>query len=124
MKMDKLPPECGAGARPTEVLQQFVGVFASRGMLNKTVRIKHRSRSYRISCSDRQFMAYRINDSCSSSHGVPGWGVCIVDHNQIIEDRAMSAFPSSEPSAGDWLLCIANGDFEVIAHASGEHDEG
>ena len=97
-----------------DVLQKFVGVFASKGWLNQTLRIKHHDRRYRICCSEREFFAYRINDHCGVSPGFPGWPVCIVTHDQIIEDSDMSAFASTEPSAHDWLRCIAEGDFELI----------
>lgn len=100
--------------RPAEVLQKFVGVFANKGWLNQTIRIKHRDRRYRILCSEGTFIAYRINDNCGISPGIPGWAVCIVDHDQIIEDSTMSACASTEPGAHDWLRCIANGDFEAI----------
>jgi hypothetical protein len=40
--------------------------------------------------------------------------VCIITVDQIIDDSEMSRFPSTEPSACDWLRCINDGDFEVI----------
>jgi len=100
--------------RPTDVLQKFVGIFESKGWLNQTLRIKHRDRRYRICCTEREFLAYRINDHCSVLPGFPGWSVCIVTHDQIVEDSDMSAFSSSEPNAHEWLRCIAEEDFELI----------
>ncbi len=104
------PPE----KNPMDVLQKLAGVFANKGWLNQTLRIKHHDRRYRICCSEREFFAYRINDYCSVLPGFAGWPVCIVTHNQIIEDSDMSAFASTEPPAHDWLRCIAEGDFELI----------
>jgi hypothetical protein len=100
--------------RPTDVLQRFVGIFEEKGWLNQTLRIKHRDRKYRICCTESEFLAYRINDHCSVLPGFPGWSVCIVTHDQIVEDSDMSAFSSSEPSTHEWLRCIAEGDFELI----------
>ena len=100
--------------RPTDVLQKFVGIFESKGWLNQTLRIKHHDRRYRICCTNREFLAYRINDHCSVLPGFPGWSVCIVTPDQIVEDSDMSRFSSSEPSAHDWLRCIAEEDFELI----------
>ncbi len=97
-----------------DVLQEFVGVFTSKGWLKQTLRIKHREGRYRICCSEKEFFAYRINDYGGVPPGFPGWPVCIVTRDQIIEDSCMSAFPSTEPSAQDWLRCIADGDFELI----------
>jgi len=100
--------------RPTDVFQKFVGIFESKGWLNQTIRIKHRDRRYRICCTDREFLAYRINDHCNVLPGFPGWSVCIVTPDQIVEDTDMSRFSSSEPSAHEWLRCISEEDFELI----------
>ena len=97
-----------------EVLQNLVGVFESNGWLNQTLRIKRRNRRYRIFCSRKKFLAYRINDNCHVRHGFPGWPVCIITVDQIIDDSKMSRFPSTEPSAHEWLRCIHDGDFDLI----------
>ncbi len=97
-----------------DVLQRFVDVFGSKGRLNQTLRIKHRGRRYRIFCSERKFFVYQINDHYGVSWGFPGWPVCIVTPDQIIDDSEMSAFAPAEPSVHDWLRCIADDDFEII----------
>ena len=97
-----------------DVLMKLVGVFEERGWLNQTLRIRHHERRYRIFCSRKKFLAYRINDNCHVSRGFPGWPVCIITVDQIIDDSHMSPFPSTEPSARDWLRCIDDGDFEII----------
>jgi len=108
-------PYCNpAEEKPADVLEKLVGVFASKGWLNQTFRIKHRDRRYRICCSEREFFAYRINDHCGVSPGFPGWAVCIVTPDQMIEDSDMSPFASTEPSAREWLQCISEGDFELL----------
>jgi hypothetical protein len=62
----------------------------------------------------KKFFAYRINDNCAISPGYPGWPVCIITHDQIIDEAKMSAFASTEPSAHDWLRCFHEDDFELI----------
>jgi hypothetical protein len=100
--------------KPVDVLQRFVGLFESKGWLNQTLRIKRRERRYRICCTEKEFSAYRINDHCSVLPGFPGWSVCMVTDDRILEDSDMSAFASSEPNVHDWLDCIAEEDFELI----------
>jgi hypothetical protein len=114
MKGGNRPLQKHAERNPTDVLQKFVGVFMSKGWLNQTLRIKHRDRRYRISCSEKKFFAYRINDNCAVSPGYPGWPVCIITHDQIIDDAKMSAFASTEPSTHEWLCCFHDDDFELI----------
>jgi hypothetical protein len=106
----RYPPE----KNPADVLQKLVSVFARKGWLNQTLRIKHHGRKYRICCSEKEFFAYRINDYCGISPGFPGWPVCMVTHHQIIEDSDMSPFASTEPTTHDWLRCITEHDFELI----------
>lgn len=108
-------PFCGpTEKKPADVFRKFVSVFESKGWLNRTLRIKHHERRYRICCNEREFLAYRINDHCDVLPGFPGWAVCIVNPNQIIEDSDMSAHASAEPMAHDWLRFIAEDDFELI----------
>ncbi len=100
--------------KPVEVLQEFVSVFAGKGLLEQTVRIRYHDKQYRIFCSDSEFFAYRINDNYGVSPGFPGWAVCHITHDEVMEDAHMSGLASSEPSAREWLRCLAAEDFELI----------
>lgn len=100
--------------KPIDVLQEFVSVFAGKGLLEQTVRVKYRDKKYRLFCSSSEFFAYRINDNYGVSPGFPGWTVCHVTHDEIVEDSHMSGSKSGEPSAREWLRCLAKKDFEVI----------
>jgi len=114
MKAGETAPRGSVENKPMDVLQRFVEVFMSKGRLNQTLRIKHRGRRYRIFCSESKFFAYQINENFGVSWGFPGWPVCIVTPDQIIEDSEMSSFAPDEPSVHDWLRCIADDDFEII----------
>ena len=110
---DKAPRGLGEN-EPTEVLRSFVEVFIRKGRLNQTLRIKRLGKRYRIFCSESKFFAYQINDNYGVSWGFPGWPVCIVTSDQIIDDPEMSGCASTEPRVDDWLRCIAEDDFEII----------
>jgi hypothetical protein len=112
--MDHKPFPGAASNMPPDILQAFVNVFARKGWLNHALRIMHRDRRYRIYCSETEFIAHRINDSCALSWGFPCWAVCIVTRDQIIEDSDLSRFSSAELSAREWFRCIAEGDFKII----------
>jgi hypothetical protein len=114
MKASKKPSRDPAGKNPPEVLQAFIGVFESRGWLNQTIRIRRQERRYRISCTETGFVAYRINDHCGVSPGIPGWPVCFVTLDHIMDDSDMSKFASNEPSVLDWLRFITESDLELI----------
>jgi len=100
--------------KPMDVFHQLIDAFTHKGWLNQTIRIRHRDRKYRVFCSGREFLAYRINEHCGVSHGFPGWIVCSVTNDKVIDDSMMSHFESTEPSAHEWLNCIADDDFELI----------
>ena len=100
--------------KPPDILEEFISVFIGKGWLNQTIRIRRRERRYRISCSETGFIAYRINDHSGLSPGVPGWPVCFVTPEQIINDADMTGFDSTEPSAHEWLRYIMDDDLELI----------
>ena len=102
------------GMKPAEVLQQFIAVFADKGWINQSIRIKYGVGYYRVLCDENGFIAYRVNDNWGISHGAPGWPVCIIDQNRIVENMHMSQLAPTEPSALDWLNCLVNGNIEVI----------
>ena len=114
MKAKNPPLQNTREKRPTDVLQEFVVLFGNKGWLNRELRIRHRDGRYRIFCSERKFFAYRINDNYKGSWGFPGWPVCIVTHDQIIEDAQTPAFESTGPGAQGWLRCILEDDFDLI----------
>lgn len=97
-----------------QVLQQLFVVFADKGWLDRNVQVKYRDRRYRLSCSEKEFMAYRINDHWGVPPGIPGWLVCIVGPDQFAEHSHVPSLASDEPSAYDWLRCLASGDFEPV----------
>jgi hypothetical protein len=104
------PPQMKA----IDVLQTFIEIFESRGWLNQTIRIRLQERRYRISCTETGFVAYRINDHCGVSPGIPGWPVCFVTQDHMMEDSDMSRFASNEPSILDWLRFITDSELELI----------
>src|SRR5574340_1556958 len=99
---------------PSDILNLFVGLFTGRGWLNQTLRIRHAQKRYRICCSEKEFFVYRINDHGGVSPGFPGWPVCIVTPDRVIEDSLLCPSPSREPSVREWLRCIADRDFELL----------
>ncbi len=114
MKTENKPFQNPGEKKPSDILEEFVGVFRDKGWLNQTLRIKRCDRRYRICCSEGEFFAYRINDCSGVSPGFPGWPVCVVTPRRMIEDSVMSSFPSTEPSVHDWLRCMTEGDFELL----------
>jgi hypothetical protein len=94
-----------------EMLQQFINIFTDRGWLNHSVCIKYGDSSYRILCNETEFIVYRINDNKKMSQGMPGWPVCYIAQDKIIENSEMSSWASTEPSARQWMNYLSKSDF-------------
>ena len=114
MKTGDLPFQNPADRIPIDFLQKFVGVFGSKGWLNRSFRIMHRERKYRIFCSETQFLVHRINDSCEAPWGFPCWVVGMVTPDRIIEESDLSGFASADLNVHDWRRCLVEGDFKII----------
>jgi len=99
---------------PGEFLRKFIDVFGEKGWLNQSFRIIHRERKYRIFCSESQFIAHRISDPGDMPWGFPCWVVCLITPEQIIEEPDLNAFAGAEPTAREWLRCLAEGDFKIL----------
>jgi len=97
-----------------DFFKQFIDVFERKGWLNVNLCIRHKGRRYRILCDENEFQAYRINENCGITPGIPGWPVCMNNHENVIEDKHMSKFESDEPSAYEWLVHFADSTVEII----------
>jgi hypothetical protein len=102
------------GDAEDDILFRFVALFREKGWLDRKIKIKYNNFTYRIFCSDTEFLVYRLNDNAGVSPGSPGWPVCLVRQGRVFHDAEMCPFPSTEPDAGRWLSFIAEGALEAI----------
>jgi len=99
---------------PSAFLHKFVGALGTKGLLNRSFRISYREKKYRVFCSETQFLAQRISDSCEASWGFPCWVVCMVTAERIMEEPDLCGCGSSELNVHEWLRCLVEGDFQII----------
>ncbi len=99
---------------PCDVLHKFIDIFASKGWLNKKLRIKYQSKRYWISCNEERFFAYQINENCGLGPGVPGWPVCLIRKDYVYDESEISDLTPTKLSAHDWLNIIVNQNLELI----------
>ena len=112
--MDNQPRQYPGSDNPIDVLRQFAGIFRDRGWLNNEFRIRYRDKRYWVSCNEERFFAYRINENCGLSPGVPGWPVCMVCQDYLFDESGISDLTPTRLSTQDWLSIMANNDFELI----------
>lgn len=108
------PAAVGGEGSPGDFLRRFIELFREKGWLNEPLRIRHRAGSYRVCCSETQFVAQRINENGAAAWGFPCWVVCLVTGERMAEEAEWGAFASAEPTVRDWLACFAEGDFEIL----------
>ena len=97
-----------------EVLQKLIEIFTSKGWLNNNLIINYQNNRYRISCNEERFFAYRINENCGLSPGVPGWPVCIIKKDYIYDESGILDFTPAALNIYDWLNIMATQNFEVV----------
>jgi hypothetical protein len=95
-------------------LAQLVSHFEKKGWLEQPLRFKYGDKRYRLFCSLTGFLAYRINDHCGISPGIPGWPVCFITPEKILEEPLLDELASSEPGAQEWLQLIVDEKLELI----------
>jgi hypothetical protein len=101
-------------SNPALILQEFIDCFTEKGWLNQVLRIQRGDRRYRIFCNETGFFAYRINENHGISPGIPGWPVCLVTAERILDDSAPSKFSSSEPEVREWLRWFIKNDLDLL----------
>jgi hypothetical protein len=112
--MSKLFLESPEMVHPADLMSRFVELFSRKGWLDRTYRIQYRNVVYRILCSRKTFLAYRVNEYYGISPGIAGWPVCILNRQQVFENAGLPGPFTDEPTAYDWLRCLTKSDFKFL----------
>jgi len=80
------------------LLHRAQRVFQERGQLGRKLSLVHEGSLYRISCDERAFSVYRVNQDHRLRCGAPGWLVCLVNSETIFEEGRTPPW-EKDPSA-------------------------
>jgi hypothetical protein len=98
------------GTSPAELLHRIQDRFRELGRLGEKLTLTHQGRQYLASCDDRAFTVYRLVEHCHIPPGRPGWPVCLVTAETVIDETSPPALPQDEFASGltlwDWLALI------------------
>ncbi|MBI4963485.1 MAG: hypothetical protein HY913_09420 [Desulfomonile tiedjei] len=101
-----------AGRLPNVVFREIRNAFVELGILNQDLSLEHEGVRYRISCDDRMFMVYRVNENTALRHHVPGWPVCLVNSETIFEESCSPGLGDDHYTCGlnieEWLELIGS----------------
>ncbi len=95
---------------PAELLQRIQARFRDLGRLGERLTLNHAGRQYLASCDETAFTVYRLVTQCHLPPGRPGWPVCLVTAETVIDETIPPALPEDEFASGltlfEWLDLI------------------
>ena len=99
-----------AGASPAELLGLIRERFQDLGLLGERLTLSHQGRDYLVSCDETAFTVYRLVTQCHLPPGRPGWPVCLVTAETIVDETTPPLPAADEFSSGltlwEWLDLI------------------
>jgi hypothetical protein len=95
---------------PAELLRRIQARFRELGLLGSPLTLTHKGEKYLATCDDRVFAVYRLVDRCHFSPGHPGWPVCLVTAEAVVDETSPPPLPEDEFASGlsleEWLQLI------------------
>jgi len=95
---------------PARVLGHIQKLFKKWGIFDKKLTLKHEGAEYAFSCHEKAFVVYRLLALGEKPSGTPGWPVCLVTAEGVI-DECSPPYPDEDYVASnlvlaDWLIII------------------
>jgi hypothetical protein len=100
----------GSEISPAELLGRIQARFRELGLFGSTLTLNHQGDKYLVSCDDQAFAVYRLVEKCHVSPGQPGWPVCLVTAEAVVDETSPPQMPDDEFASGlglkEWLQLI------------------
>jgi hypothetical protein len=95
---------------PDELLRRIQARFRELGLFGTPLTLTHKGENYLAACDDQAFAVYRLVDQCHLSPGRPGWPVCLVTHEAVVDETSPPHPAEDEFASGfsleEWLEYI------------------
>ena len=95
---------------PAELLRRIQARFRELGLFGSPLTLTYQGETYLATCDDRVFAVYRLVDHCYVSPGRPGWPVCLVSDETVVDETSPPHQPEDEFASGlglqGWLELI------------------
>jgi hypothetical protein len=95
---------------PAELLARIQARFRARGIYGATLTLTHQGEKYLVSCEAQAFAVYRLVEKCHLPPGRPGWPVCLVTAEVVVDETSPPHLPEDEFASGlglrEWLDLI------------------
>ena len=103
-------PEHGSENSPAELLGRIQARFRELGIFGSPLTLTHNGEKYLATCDDRVFAVYRLVEHCHVPPGHPGWPVCLVTAEAVVDETSPPQMPEDEFASGlsleEWLQLI------------------
>jgi len=95
---------------PAELLGRIQARFRELGLFGSTLTLTHGGEKYLVRCDSLAFAVYRLVEKCHLPPGRPGWPVCLVTAETVVDETSPPQMPEDEFDSGlslqDWLDLI------------------
>ncbi|MGA9755642.1 MAG: hypothetical protein WBV23_10920 [Desulfobaccales bacterium] len=95
---------------PAELLRRIQAMFRDRGIFASTVTLAYRGENYLVRCDTHTFAVYRLVEYGHVPPGRPGWPVCLVTAEAVVDEASPPHLPEDEFASGlgleEWLEYI------------------
>jgi hypothetical protein len=85
---------------PAELLGRIQARFRELGRFGSTLTLTHNGENYLAACDDRAFAVYRLVGQCHLPPGRPGWPVCLVTHEAVVDETSPPHLADDEFASG------------------------
>jgi hypothetical protein len=103
------PPEIS----PAELLGRIQARFRELGRFGSSLTLTHKGEKYLATCDDRVFAVYRLVGQGHVPPDRPGWPVCLVTAEAVVDETSPPHLPEDEFASGlglgEWLQLIEDG---------------
>jgi hypothetical protein len=93
-----------------EKLVQIQARFRELGFFGQTLTLTYQAEKYLVSCNAHAFAVYRLVEQCHVPPGQPGWPVCLVTAEVVVDETSPPHLPEDEFASGlgleGWLDLI------------------
>jgi hypothetical protein len=104
-------PDQDADTSPAELLRLIQARFRDWGLMGQRLTLSYQGREYIVSCDETAFTVYRRVRRSHLPPGRPGWPVCLVTADAVLDETTPPLPAPDEFSSGlslfEWLDLIA-----------------
>jgi hypothetical protein len=95
---------------PAEMLRRIQDRFRELNIFGQTQTLTYKDEKYLVSCDTQAFAVYRLVERCHVPPGRPGWPVCLVTAEVVVDETSPPHLPEDEFNSGlnleGWLEVI------------------